>query len=124
MEAREAQDETREDDGEPPEDATLGGYLQIHERPPAFEGSDGHPYTVSVEVEQVGALKEPYAAYLVFPRWSPGGMGIVGHVQTPVLCRTRSQGEAASRVGELPLLEVKELLEEAIERRQEEDPEW
>ena len=38
------------------DDTTLGGYFHVHNRPPAYEGSDGHPYTVSLEVEKTGNL--------------------------------------------------------------------
>ena len=41
------------------DDTTLGGYLAVHGRPPAFEGPDGHPYTVSVEVERTADLRAP-----------------------------------------------------------------
>lgn len=88
-----------------------------HERPPSFEGSDARPYTVSVEVEQIGDLRTPFAGYLVFPRWSPGGREVVGHVQTPLLARGRSHDDVVAEIGGLPLAEIKELLEEAIERR-------
>ncbi|MFP3947641.1 MAG: hypothetical protein ACLFWG_02835 [Longimicrobiales bacterium] len=102
-----------------PRDGTLGGYMAEHERPPSFEGSDAHPYTVSVEVEQIGDLRTPWAGYLVFPRWSPGGREIVGHVQTPLLARGRSHDVVISEIGELTLARIKELLEEAIARRRE-----
>lgn len=107
-----------------PEDGTLGGYLRAHDRPPGFEGSDGHPYTVSVEVEQVGDLRAPWGGYLVFPRWATGGLGVVGHVQSPILCRGRTRSGVEERVGELSLVEVKHLLETAIERRREEGFDW
>lgn len=55
------------DPSDPP-DATLGGYLEVHNRPPAFEGEDGQPYTVSIEVEKSANLRAPWVAYLVFPR--------------------------------------------------------
>lgn len=105
------------DDGsatELPEDGTLGGYMSVHERPPSFEGSDGMPYTVSVEIEQVGNLLAPFGVYLVFPRWSRDGGEVVGHVQTPVLETGRSHDEVAAAVGELTLAEVKALLEDSI----------
>ena len=101
-------------------DATLGGYLDTHDRPPAFEGADGHPYTVSVEVEQTPDLRAPYVGYLVFPRWATTGLGIVGHVQTPVLCRERRRTRAEGYLHELPLDRLKTLLDEGIERRGEE----
>ena len=101
-------------------DATLGGYLDTHDRPPAFEGADGHPYTVSLEVEQTPDLRAPYVGYLVFPRWAATGLGVIGHVQTPVLYRERGRAAAEERLRELSLDRVKSLLDEGIERRGEE----
>lgn len=100
--------------GEGPEDGTLGGYFQVHDRPPAFEGSDGHPYTVSLEVERTGDLRAPYASYLVFPRWATTGVGIVGHVETETIARGTSEEDARARLEELSLVEVQSLLERAI----------
>lgn len=98
------------------DDTTLGGYFRVHDRPPAYEGSDGHPYTVSVETEKTADLKAPYTGYLVFPRWAQSGVGIVGHVETPTLVRARTTDEANERLGRLTLYEVQDLLEEAIRR--------
>ena len=95
-------------------DATLGGYLETHERPPAFEGVDGNPYTVSVEVEQTADLRAPYLGYLVFPRWAATGLGIIGHVQTPVLCRERGRAGADGYLRGLSLDRLKSLLDEGI----------
>jgi hypothetical protein len=95
-------------------DATLGGYLEVHDRPPAFEGSDGQPYTVSIEVESVSNLLAPHVVYLVFPRWAETGLGIVGHLQTPVLWEGKGHDDVLSRAESLPLGEVKRLLDQAI----------
>ncbi len=102
-------------------DETLGGYLEVHERPPAFTGSDGESYTASVEVESVDNLAVPYVAYLIFPRWAGAGIGIVGHVETPVLWEGRSRDEVQDLAHALHLSEVKRLLDEAIQRRNLED---
>jgi hypothetical protein len=96
------------------EDATLGGYFRVHERPPAFEASDGHPYTVSVEVEKTPDLRAPWEGFLVFPRWAETGVGIVGHVETPTLWTGRSRDEVTASAGRTPLIRVQELLEEAL----------
>lgn len=104
-------------------DTTLGGYFRVHDRPPAFEGSDGHPYTVSPETERTGNLKAPFAGYLVFPRWAQNGVGVVGHVETPTLLESGSEDAAREALGELTLHEVQALLEEAIERRTQVDAE-
>jgi hypothetical protein len=98
------------------DDSTLGGYLDVHDRPPAYDGPDGHPYTVSLEVEKTSNLRAPYSGYLVFPRWATTGVGIVGHVETPTVCDCATQDEAMRRLGELTLLEVQHLLVEALER--------
>jgi len=100
-------------------DGTLGGYIELHSRPPAFEGVDGQPYTVSIEVEQTGNLRAPWSAYLVFPRWAETGLGIVGHVETSLLWEASGREEAVRLAGTASLLRVKELLDEAIVRRHE-----
>ena len=102
--------------GEGEDDRTLGGYLEVHSRPPAFEAVDGQPYTVSIETERTGDLKAPVAGYLVFPRWAATGLGIVGHVETPVLWRGPSRRAVAGEAGTLTLHEVQPLLNEAVAR--------
>ncbi|HZD05125.1 MAG TPA: hypothetical protein VE173_09405 [Longimicrobiales bacterium] len=122
--------EDRSGDGEGPgpadvhgtEDATLGGYLRVHERPPAFEGRDGQPYTVSIEVEKTPDLARPFIGYLVFPRWAETGVGIVGHVESPILWRGTTRDDVLERAGGTPLLRVKELLDEAIGQREDRRP--
>jgi hypothetical protein len=103
-------------------EATLGGYFRVHERPPSFEGADGHPYSVSLEVEKVPSLTTPWHGYLVFPRWAASGVGIVGHVETPTLSQGRDPDEARAGLEALPLVVVKEVLDEAIRRREADAP--
>lgn len=97
-----------------PTDGTLGGYLRHHQRPPAFEGLDGHPYTVSLEVEKTPDLKTPHSGFLVFPRWADTGAGIVGHLETPLLFSGRSREEVLERLEALTLEEASNLLRKAI----------
>jgi len=101
-------------------DETLGGYMRLHRRPPAFEGSDGCPYTVSVEVERTPNLLAPYSGYLVFPRWADTGVGIVGHLETPVLLTGSSRKGVEDGLGTLTLEDVNALLDEAIRLRSQE----
>ncbi len=98
-------------------DSTLGGYFEVHDRPPAFEASDGQPYTVSIEVEQAADLRNPFIGYLVFPRWAGTGLGVVGHVETPILFKGATRDEVSEQAGALPLEEVKALLDEAVQQR-------
>jgi hypothetical protein len=101
-------------------DSTLGGYLGHHNRPPGFEGPDGYPYTVSLEVEKTPNLKAPFSGYLVFPRWAETGVGIVGHLETPLLLQGKGREEVMAKLEALTLLEVNDLLRKAILRRQQE----
>jgi len=97
-------------------DHSLGGYFAVHNRPPAYEGTDGHPYTVSMEIQHTGNLRAPFSGYLVFPRWAQSGVGIVGHVETETLVETRTTEEATEQLEALSLHRVQELLEQAIDR--------
>jgi hypothetical protein len=101
------------------EDSTLGGYIRVHSRPPAFEGADGQPYTVSIEVEKSANLRAPWGAYLVFPKWAETGLGVVGHVETPVLWEGKDEQEVIRLTGETTLARVKALLDEAIRAKRE-----
>lgn len=98
------------------DDHTLGGYFAVHARPPAFEAVDGQPYTVSIETERTGDLRTPVAGYLVFPRWAATGLGVVGHVESPLLWRGATRREVAEEAGALSLGEVQRLLNEAVAR--------
>ena len=103
--------------GESEDDRTLGGYFAVHTRPPAFEACDGQPYTVSVETERSGDLKAPVAGYLVFPRWAQTGLGIVGHVESPLLWKGPTRDAVMELAGAVTLQEVQRLLNEAVIRK-------
>ena len=95
-------------------DATLGGYLGEHERPPAFEGPDGDSYTVEIIVEPVGAGDEPgpWCAYLFFLKWR--GSEPVAHRETEYLVEAASEEAARAELEKLTLHEVKELLDKLV----------
>lgn len=101
-------------------DMTLGGYVEIHNRPPAFEGRDLQPYTVDVDVEPSGDPARPYAAFLVFLRWAATGAGIMEHTESGDVAFGDTPEAARSRALELTLYEVKAELDAAIERKQKE----
>ena len=94
--------------------------MSHHNRPPGFKGSDGHPYTVSQEVEKTPNLATPFSGYLVFPRWAETGVGIVGHLETPILLDKGSRKAAENALGALTLFEVQKLLEDAIRHEHDE----
>ena len=106
---------------QPAGDLTLGGYHALHERPPAFEGSDGQPYTVDVDIEATNDPDRPFAAFFVFLRWAATGAGIMDHVETGDVAFGRTEEEARARALELTLYEVRSELDAAIERRKAEE---
>ena len=103
--------------GRPP-DATLGGYMQRHERPVALEGADGEAYTVDVEIEE---LDEPhgFASFLVFVRWAATGGGIMDHRESDDIVTAPTEEAAREAALALPLERVKQLLDDAIRRSDE-----
>lgn len=100
-------------------DMTLGGYVDEHNRAPAFEGADGQPYTVDVDVEHDAGRTPPFAAFLVFIRWAATGAGIMDHVESGDVARAATSDEARRGAMDLSLYEVKAELDAAIARRKE-----
>jgi len=95
---------------------TIGGYRAVHGRPAAFEGKDGASYSVEIVVDDDAAGAAPYAAYLLFVRWSDGGGVAQGHVETDYLMHAATEADVLAHVGALPLSDAKRLLDEAIDR--------
>jgi hypothetical protein len=101
-----------------PPDLTLRGYIERHDRPPAFEGADGQPYTVAVDTaEEAGGGERPFVAFLVFVRWAATGAGIMGHVESGDVARGATADAAQQAALDLSLYDVKTELDAAIERR-------
>lgn len=96
------------------EDATLGGYVRVHTRPPAFEGADGKAYSVAIYVDPEPDATGRHGAALLFVRWSDQGERPVGHLETEHLCYGATREEAEARLGELTLHEVKQHLDRVI----------
>ena len=98
---------------------TIGGYMAVHDRPAAFEGSDGLSYSVEICVDETGDRERPYGAYFLFLRWRRiGASGIEGHVETDYLAHGTTAAEARARIGMLRLNEVKGILETTLRARE------
>jgi hypothetical protein len=95
-------------------DGTLAGYFREHQRPPAFQGCDGSPYSVAPETEKTADLRAPYEGFLVFPRWAETGVGIMGHLESPTLVRGTSREAVLEELGTYPLTLVQAILDEVI----------
>ena len=72
------------------DDSTLGGYLEIHSRPPAFEGSDGEAYSAAVFVDDQPDENGRFGAAVLFVRWSQSGDRPAASKQKTVLRRSTS----------------------------------
>jgi hypothetical protein len=99
------------------EDATLGGYLAIHQRPPAFEGSDGNAYSAEVYVDNDQCDDGRYGAAILFVRWSGAGDRPEGHIETEYLAFGGTAEEAGAALQRMTLYELKEHLDRLIEKR-------
>jgi hypothetical protein len=101
----------------PAKDLTLGGYIELHNRVPAFEGADGQPYTVDIEVDESAAAAGRFTAFLVFVRWAATGAGIMDHVESDDIATADSADAARQAVLDLTLYEIRAELDAAIARK-------
>ena len=103
----------------PDPDLTFAGYVETHDRVPAFEGVDGQPYTVDIDTEETDDPERPWAAFLVFVRWAATGAGIMGHVTSRDVAWGQEEWEAREAALDLTLYQLKTELDRAIEARRE-----
>jgi hypothetical protein len=97
---------------------TLGGYMAVHDRPAAFEGSDGLSYSVEILTDTTGDESHPIGAYLLFVQWARiGAAAPQGHLESAFLAEATSEAQARERVGGMALADVKQLLETLIVER-------
>jgi hypothetical protein len=99
-------------------DLTMGGYVAKHDRVPAFEGADGQPYTVDIDVvEDDGDPDNAFVAFYIFIRWAATGAGIMDHVESGDIARAASEELVRAAAMDLSLYEIKAELDAAIARR-------
>ena len=103
---------------------TIGGYMAVHDRPAAFEGSDGASYSVEIVADESGEKEKPFAAYLLFVRWGHGDPVASGHLETEFLSFAATEDEARRAVGALSLNDVKARLDALIKQHHADDLKW
>jgi hypothetical protein len=96
---------------------TIGGYMAVHDRPAAFEGSDGASYSVEIVTDINDDENGAFGAYLLFVRWREGDPVASGHLETDFLAFASTEDEARKVVGAMPLNEVKSRLDGLIKAR-------
>jgi hypothetical protein len=99
------------------DERTIGGWMAVHARPAAFEGSDGLSYSVEIEVDETEDAATPFAAYFVFVRWSRGEPVVTGHVESDYLAHARTESDARAAVGAMLLEDTKEVLDRVLAER-------
>ena len=102
---------------------TIGGYVAVHDRPAAFEGSDGFSYSVEIMAEPIGDSSGGWGAFFLFVKWARlGAQTPEGHLETGYLATAPSEGEALERIGAMSLSSVKGLLDDAIAAKRGTEP--
>lgn len=103
---------------------TIGGYMAVHDRPAAFEGSDGASYSVEIVADVSDEKDRPFGAYLLFVRWREGDPVASGHLETDFLAFADSEDAAKKMVGAMLLNDVKVHLDQLIAARRAELLPW
>lgn len=99
------------------DESTLGGYMAVHARPAAFEGSDGMSYSVEVLASETGEPDRAWGGYLLFLRWSRVGQSAVeGHLESDFLAYGDSEADARAAVGRLSLWDTRDVLDTLVRR--------
>ena len=93
---------------------TIGGYRAVHDRPAAFEGTDGASYSVELAASETGERERPWGAYLLFIRWSQGDPTPAGHLESDFLAYGADEAEAIARIGAMTLGDVRAQLDALI----------
>ena len=106
------------------DESTIGGYTAVHDRPAAFEGTDGFSYSVEMVVEHTGDTGAPWGAFFLFIKWARiGAQSPEGHVESDYVVHATTEADARRAIGETSLVEVKSLLDSLIEARRGNAPE-
>jgi hypothetical protein len=97
------------------DERTIGGYAAVHERPAAFEGSDGYSYSVELLTAETGEAAAPWGGFVLFIRWARlGAQSPEGHLESDFLVTAGDEASARSALGALPLERVKLVLDELV----------
>ena len=104
------------------DERTLGGYMAVHSRPAAFEGSDGWSYSVDVATDDTpDDPRGPVGAFLLFLRWRRvGEPGVEGHLETGFVAHGATEAEARAAAGRMTLHAVKAELDALLGPHQQE----
>jgi hypothetical protein len=96
---------------------TIGGYMAVHERPAAFEGSDGFSYSVEILAQHEPDDKPLWGAFFLFVKWARiGAQSPEGHLESDYIAWGATEADALKNAGALSLSVTKKVLDELIAR--------
>ena len=96
------------------DESTIGGYAAVHDRPAAFEGSDGYSYSVEIMAEPSERGSE-WRSFFLFIKWARIGVqSPEGHVESDYLASGATERDAKEALGKTSLDDVKTLLDRLI----------
>jgi hypothetical protein len=105
------------------DESTIGGYAAVHDRPAAFEGSDGFSYSVELMTEETGDAQSRWAGFILFIKWARlGAQTPEGHLESDYLVHGATEAEARRALGGMSLDAVKSLLDRLIAERAGSEP--
>ncbi len=97
------------------DESTIGGYAAAHDRPAAFEGSDGFSYSVEIMTEDAGG---EWRAFFLFVKWARiGAQTPEGHLESDYAASGATEPAARAALGKTPIADVKALLDRLISER-------
>jgi hypothetical protein len=96
--------------------------MAVHDRPAAFEGSDGFSYSVEILADATDDSSDdapaPWGAYFLFVKWARiGTQTPEGHLESEFVGVGHTAEEAITAAGGLSLNRVREILEALIASR-------
>ena len=96
---------------------TIGGYMAVHDRPAAFEGSDGFSYSVEILAQEERDEHGPWSAFFLFVRWARiGAQSPEGHLESDYVANGATERDAIANAGRLSLADTKKILDALIDR--------
>ena len=91
--------------------------MAVHDRPAAFEGSDGFSYSVEILAQQEPESPASWSAFFLFVKWARiGAQSPEGHLESDYIAQGATESEAIARAGNVSLSDTKKILDELIAR--------
>ena len=94
--------------------------MAVHDRPAAFEGSDGFSYSVEIVAQRArpeqGEGSSEWAAFFLFVKWARiGAQSPQGHLESDFVAQGATEAEALANAGRLQLSETRKILDALID---------